>query len=80
MKLSMEESDTLTDLMDSVYWPVIEKVLSLGVQVQQERVLSADISHGSREIILARARAEGAQTLASYFGSLKRKVKKNADR
>lgn len=76
MKFSPDDLDTITDLMDSVYWPVVEKVLEAGVQEQRERVLSADISESTRALFLAKARADGAQALASYVGSLKRKVEK----
>jgi hypothetical protein len=75
LRFSEEELDLIAELTDSVYWGLIQKVLNMGIQDQQTRVLNIDINNGARPLVIAKARAEGAQALASYVGSLKRKKK-----
>jgi hypothetical protein len=79
MRLSEDESIALDEVMSSEYWPAIIKALEMGIELHKERLMSSDITLDDRAIVLAKARLDGAQALAAFMASIKRKKeKKNA--
>jgi hypothetical protein len=84
MKLTQEEQDIISEVIDSDLWPVLNKVLEQGVERPRENVLNHHVNTEADvfQLALLKAKLEGAQSLLLYFAGLKKrkKEKNNAHR
>ena len=62
-KLTQEQRDDLADMMDTPAWSAVITLCQMGVEAHQNRVYTSDITKSDREIVLAKARLEGAQEI-----------------
>lgn len=77
MRLTKDEEETLELLADTEHWPVIEKVLAIGVEKHQDALLSLQASDAAG-LSLAKAKLDGARAQASLIEGIKRKKKTGA--
>lgn len=81
MTLSEEEQYFLDELVASDYWPVLNRVLELGIERSRDAVLGYDTTRGAADLHILKARLDGAEALAMFIKNMKRKKeKKNATR
>lgn len=76
IKLTQEEKELIQGMMSSDEWKVIEKLCDMAVEEQQVEVLTTSINDGSREIVIRKARLEGAIKVGRFFNTIKGKLKK----
>lgn len=60
MKLSIEQREQLADMVDSGEWDTVMALCGLAVENHQNRLLCTDISKGDRDLLINRAKLEGA--------------------
>ncbi len=66
-KLTQEQKEELADLAGSEAWHALLALVNIGIEKQQSRLLSADVSKTGREIVLANAKLEGAKDLQTLL-------------
>lgn len=76
MKLTLEEYELLTSIIDTDAWPVLLKVVGIHVSDIDSRVLSYNLEEGPEGLVIAKARSEGAKLLQQRINELKSKMKK----
>ncbi len=59
-KLSIEQKEQLADMLDSGEWDTVMALCSIAVENHESILLCTDISKGDRDIMLNKARLEGA--------------------
>lgn len=71
MKLTQEHVATLRDL-DPETWEALAALCQTGVDALAQRVLTADLAKGDREVVLARSALQGAHSLQTTILSARR--------
>lgn len=74
--LTPEEQVELEDLTISDYWPILMKAIEQGVERQKDNFLSSSIETNDRQLLINKARLEGAQTLFLFINGMKKRKKK----
>lgn len=59
-KLSIEQREQLADMVDSGEWDTVMALCGIAIENHQSRLLSTDISKNDRDIVLNKAKLEGA--------------------
>jgi len=66
----------LRDLVASPTWEAVITLLEVGAERQLSKMLKCSISAGDRELVLAKARLEGAETMIQFVESIKKEMMK----
>lgn len=79
-KLTQEQKEDLAELLDSPAWGAVLALCQIAIENHESRVLTADMTSSDRELILRKARLEGAREMQKSIynvrdsiGSTKRK-------
>lgn len=80
MDLSQEELESLSELMVSDYWPVVQKIVQFPVTKMETAVISYDLSQGVDGLVRRKAQLDGARAVAAFIEQLKRKRKKDEEK
>lgn len=76
MKLTIDEQEEFQNLMASSAWNVLIKVLVSLEQKQKDRVLSYNLDKGPEQLVIEKARAEGAIQLVRALLTQKEQIRK----
>lgn len=74
MKLSIEQREALADIVEAGNWDAVMALAEISVDHHKNRVCTADISKTDREILLAKARLEGALDMHSMLSRVREHV------
>lgn len=74
-RYSIEDKTQLVDMVSSGAWNTVLKAASKEVEELKIQVLNARVDSGSREIVLRKARLEGAQKVLRYMQDIKQELK-----
>lgn len=73
-KLNLEQRESLADMMDSPAWDALLTYVQMSVENHETRLLTCDMSVNDRELILRKARLEGAMDVQRSIMSMKRNI------
>ncbi len=62
-KLTQDQKDNLAELLDSPTWDAVLVLCQISIDNHESRVLTADLKTADREIVLLKARLEGARDM-----------------
>lgn len=68
--MKMEPRGQLLELRESMYWEPLQQALALLVDDQLQRLLKVNLIAGSEELVLEKARLEGAQKLVKTLNMI----------
>lgn len=79
-KLTLEQREQLSDMYESGEWNTVLALCQVAVERYQSLLITCDISKGDRDLLLNKARLEGAQdvkrlldNVREHIGGAKRK-------
>ncbi len=79
-KLTTEQKEQLADMVDSGEWDTVMALCGIAVGNHQSRLLTTDISKGDRDLLMNKAKLEGAldvqrlmDNVREYIGVIKKK-------
>lgn len=73
-KLSIEQREALADIHESGNWEAVMALCQVSLEHQQNRLLTADISKTDRELVLLKARLEGAQDMQRLLSNIREHI------
>lgn len=74
-KLTLEEREFVGDMMTSLAWPALLKLIENLVENQSSKVLTYNLDSGKDNLVIEKARFEGAQRLQVAIAALKKQYK-----
>lgn len=82
-KLTIEQREELADMLDSGNWETVLMLCKISLEHHESRLKTCDISKNDRDLVLAKARHEGAEDMykllanvREHIGGAKRKEKR----
>jgi hypothetical protein len=75
-KLTQDDKDLIAGMMAGDEWKVVEKVCQMVVEKLQVDVINANIREGGREIVLRKAKLDGASEVARYINNIRSQLRK----
>lgn len=83
IKLTQDQREDLAELLDSPAWDAVLALCQMSIDNHESRVLTADLKVSDREIVLLKARLEGARDMQRSIHNAKsligiKKEKKDA--
>ncbi len=73
-KLTQEQKDELSDLIGSSTWEAVLTLCKMSVENHEIRMRTIDIAKSDRDLVLAKARLEGALDMQRTFHSVREYV------
>ncbi len=73
-KLSMEQREALSEIHESGSWAAVMALAEISIEHHKNRVYTADIAKGDRELLLAKARLEGAQDMLQLLARVREHI------
>lgn len=62
-KLNQDQKEELAELLDSPAWEAVLALCQISVENHENRVLTCDMTANDRELVLRKARLEGARDM-----------------
>lgn len=75
-KLNIDDQEALEELLTSHGWEPLLKVIALLAHDQEQNVIRYDLNQGPEGLVIAKARAEGANLMKLRIKEIKDEVKK----
>jgi hypothetical protein len=73
--LTSEQEELLRDAMESETWNAFLALCEVALQNPTKGVLEYDLNQGSRQLVILKARLEGARSLVAALHSAKKRFK-----
>ena len=73
-KLTIEQRETLADIVDAGNWEAVMTLCQISLEHHEVRLRTADIAKSDRELLLAKARYEGALDMHRILSNVREHV------
>lgn len=73
-KLTMEQREALADIYENGNWEAVMAICQISVEHHENRLKTADINKGDRELLLCKARLEGAQDMQKLMANVREHI------
>ncbi len=70
-KLSIEQKEKLADMVDSGEWDTVMVLCGIAVENHENRLLCTDISKHDRDLLVNKAKLEGAQDVRRLMDNVR---------
>ncbi len=73
-KLTIEQREQLADMLDSGEWDTVMALCNIAVENHQNRLLCTDISKNDRDLLMNKAKLEGAQDVHRLLDNVREHI------
>lgn len=73
-KLTIEQREALADIHESGNWEAVLALCQISLEHHQTRLMTADISKNDRDLVILKARLEGAQDMQRLLSNIREHI------
>ena len=73
-KLTLEQREQLADMYDSGEWDAVMALCGLCIEHHESRLLCTDVSKADRDLVLNKARLEGATSVQRFLNNIQEHI------
>ncbi len=73
-KLSMEQRESLADIHESGNWGAVMALVEISIEHHKNRVCTADIGKSDRDLLLCKAKLEGAEDMKRLLANVREHI------
>lgn len=74
MKLTIEQREALADIHESGNWEAVMALCEVSIEHHKNRIHTTDISKTDRELLLCKARLEGAEDMKRLLANVREHI------